>query len=71
MSQLLLIIIGLLCAVLFSFAALVYWIRGVQENTDTILASIREDLEQRENRLAIIALRMERELNMRGARREL
>ena len=70
MNSLLLIIIGLLLAILLGFAMIVSWIRERQDISDTILRSIQEDLMQRENKLLMIALRLERESMLKGHRHE-
>lgn len=66
MKLLLLIIIGMLGAILLSLVALFYWIRGVQERTDLILSSIQAELATRENRILMIAQRLERIFKLRS-----
>lgn len=65
MHGLLLILIGIQLGVLLGLVVMVFWLRGVQEKTDIMLAAIHADLIHRENRLLMIATRLERVFKLR------
>lgn len=68
MKLLLLIIIGLLLGIAISIAMIAHWLRDVQEKHDIMLASVQSELVTRENRLLIIAQRLERVFKLRNVK---